>query len=267
MDFRDEYKKEITELSSDETTQRIREGVMAKLAQSGLPQSTSPYPETPAKKPLPIKRIAVIGGSIAACLVIGFTVIAVKNTRLGENIFSGMTMAPSANNAEAPNLAGGAALGSSRPDSVIGEDFIGATSGANTEQVAGGYWVDTASDGGLVDNEPTASAPENEQGTSIPAQADSEPRYPDSDSGESRLALITFEGDGFTLDYDGDIRRFVPAENGYDSAPPFPSGAETNERIEAYTPDGELYFITLREDDVLLVSEELKVLGRYVLVG
>ena len=65
MNFRDEYKKEISELTSDETAERIRRGVTDKLAE----------PEAAKKRPLPLRRIAVIGGSVAACLVIGVTAL------------------------------------------------------------------------------------------------------------------------------------------------------------------------------------------------
>ena len=68
MNFRDEYTKEVSEISPDEAAlERIRSGVAKKLAES----------ETAKKKPLPLRRIAVVGGSIAACLVIGVTAVVI----------------------------------------------------------------------------------------------------------------------------------------------------------------------------------------------
>lgn len=97
MNFKDEYKKEINELSPDEAAaERIREGVMKRLAE----QSADIKPK---KNPLPLGKIAAI--SAAACLVIGVTtVITVNGFKLiGNTNFAGNTMAPG--NA-APDTAG-----------------------------------------------------------------------------------------------------------------------------------------------------------------
>lgn len=258
MDFRDEYKKEITELSSDETAQRIREGVMAKLA-----QSTPSYPETPAKKPLPIKRIAVIGGSIAACLVIGFTAAAVNNTRIGSHLSGGM--APGANNMNHGNPAPGSADGTAQQpnqfEGIAGE--IDAAGGANMGQSDGAQWGDSAQDSGGA-----TSAPENEQNTSMPVQADSESRYPDSgEPGMSPLALISFEGDGFTLTdgLNGRVHRFSPIESD-DVAGTYLSPDDLRNYSLFYTAEGEEYIIMEAPGVITLLNDKLLILGRYVIV-
>lgn len=67
MDLKDEYKKEIKELSPDEAAaERIRQGVAERLARQ---------PKAAPKNPLPLKGIAIIGASSAACLIIGVTVL------------------------------------------------------------------------------------------------------------------------------------------------------------------------------------------------
>lgn len=268
MDFRDEYKKVITELSSDETAERIREGVMAKLA-----QSAPSYPEAPVKKPLPIKRIAIIGGSIAACLVIGFTaMIAARNPHFTENLFA---------SDKAPNsagMAGGAAPSASHPNSLAAEGVNG-MGDDNINQAPGGEFFGGTSDGGNTGGDPTDSAPENvPPSADSSALGDSEPKNPttepgsnnytepDSETVGSPMALITFEGDGFTLTdkSSGIIYHFSPAENNDDTGT-YLSPEELVDYSVVNTAEGEEYIIT-GDKEIVLLNDELKILGRYVIV-
>lgn len=75
MDFREEYKKSAESLSPDkEAMERMKAAVMKKIAEeqsSGTaPAQGSPEPEIQPKKPLPLRRIAYVGGALAACAVI-----------------------------------------------------------------------------------------------------------------------------------------------------------------------------------------------------
>lgn len=264
MNFRDEYKKEITELSSDETARRIRESVMARLEKSE--QSEPSAPEAPVKKkPLPIKRIAVVGGSIAACLVIGFTALAVNNK--SGYIFPG-DMAPNENMAGNPGSSGGAGE-HSRPQNITGGNNTIAAEGssADTEQPSGGLWDNTASDGGNVGGN-TGRDPTNNAPASVP-DADStfsqggEPDYTDPGGG---ALVITFEDDGFTLGSGGRIQRFSPAENA-DGIGTTLSPDDLGDYMTAETAEQEQYIIMTSGDEFWLLNDKLEVMGIYVYIG
>ena len=67
MNFRDEYKKSAESLSPDrEAIDRMKAAIRAQLEN----EQTSDVTEQQHKKPLPLKRIAYIGGAAAACAVI-----------------------------------------------------------------------------------------------------------------------------------------------------------------------------------------------------
>ncbi len=74
MDFREEYKKSAESLSPDnEAMERMKAAVLAKIAeeQSGAPaDNKAESPEPKPKKPLPLRRIAYVGGAVAACALI-----------------------------------------------------------------------------------------------------------------------------------------------------------------------------------------------------
>ena len=269
MDFRDEYKKEITELSSDETAERIREGVMAKLA-----QSAPSYPEAPVKKPLPIKRIAIIGGSIAACLVIGFTaMIAAKNPHFTGNIFASDRVPNSA------GMAGGAAAPSAiSPSGTPAEGVNGISGDDNINQAPGSEFFGDASDGGSTGGSLSDSAPENvPPSADSSAFGDSEPKNPTTEQGSGSNnytepdsnnyeVVITFEGDGFTLTdkSSGIIYHFSPAENNDDTGA-YLSPEELGDYSVVNTAEGEEYIIT-GDKEIVLLNDELRILGRYVIV-
>lgn len=265
MNFRDEYKKEITELSSDETARRIRESVMARLEKSE--QSEPTVPEAPVKKkPLPIKRMAIVGGSIAACLVIGFTALAVNNSRF-ENIFAG-----SANNADmrpgtaAPGLSGGAGE-QSRPQNIAGGGNTNAAEGSSdTEQTNGGSWDNTASDGGTVGGnigrDPTDHAPESVPPTdSSSTQND----YVLPDFGDD--PVLAFEDGGITLT-DRHGTKFFPTAgeecDGYGVGDTL-TEEDLHEVSEVFTEDGERYITEQKYNRLVLLTDELEVVGIYVI--
>ncbi len=251
MNFKDEYKKEISKLTPDEAAaERIRKGVMERLSQ----------PETPVKKPLPIKRIAVIGASAAACLIIGLSAIAVHNQRSGNFFVS--EASPNASNgggSQAHNFAGGADgtnSCSSMPSNNAAESISGSLKPSDDMHTEG----DNKSTMG-ENSEP--QSPSHSEDTGMPGSSNK-----DNTSGlvgsASETAVITFEGDSFTLDLNGSIRRLRPADNNNEMSSFIRPDELTEELIKADTPDGERYFILFRENDVMLLSAEYKVLGLYV---
>lgn len=253
MNFRDEYKKEISEISPDEAAlERIRSGVAKRLAEPGVAK----------KKPLPLRRIAVIGGSAAACLVIGVTAIALT----GGKHFSGtannmMVNAPSAG-ANGGNMAGGSPNPgmSSRPnfDNVNESDRTYQGGMPDTESVMGndGYG-DTVG--------------EFSPDTPIPAGG-AEAQEPSS----TAAARITLDGDTLTLKYNGETTVFTARSNDSDSTSKDgetgelgirPIGpAENAERIEVISSNGERMFLELRDDEAVLFNSENEVLEIYVRV-
>lgn len=106
MNFKDEYKREINELAPNETAERIREGVMKRLAE----QSETPDAK-PKRTPLLLGRLAAIGA--AACLVIGVTAaISVGGLKLiGNKNFTGNAIPDNA----APGIEGSDMNGSMQP--------------------------------------------------------------------------------------------------------------------------------------------------------
>lgn len=262
MNFRDEYKKEITELSSDETARRIRESVMARLEKSEQSEPTAP--DAPVKKkPLPIKRIAIVGGSIAACLVIGFTALAVNNK--SGYIFPG-DMAPNENMAGNPGSSGGAGE-HSRPQNITGgNNTIAAEGSSDTEQTNGGSWDNTASDGGTVGGnigrDPTDHAPESVPPTdSSSTQND----YVLPDFGDD--PVLAFEDGGITLTDRHGTKFFPTAEEEYDGYGVGDTLTEEDlhEVSEVFTEDGERYITEQKYNRLVLLTDELEVVGIYVI--
>lgn len=79
MDFREEYKKSEKLISpTDEQIQRMMSGVMSRI-ESGE-ADTKELNITPNKKAFPFKRIAYIGGSIAACAAITIAAVNIVPT-------------------------------------------------------------------------------------------------------------------------------------------------------------------------------------------
>ena len=70
MNFKEEYKKSADSISPDkETIDRMKAAVLAKAAEE--PERSA----AESRKPLPLKRIAIIGGAAAACAVITISAI------------------------------------------------------------------------------------------------------------------------------------------------------------------------------------------------
>lgn len=141
MNFKDEYKKSAESISPDkEAIARMKAAVMAKIEAD--PEGSADIPEK--KKPLPLRRIAYIGGAAAACACITLAAV-VLNSRLNssDNMISGsvssaasMEMASDENNssmqitdlpaydADAPESAKGNSLPTSQESSADEADEV-----------------------------------------------------------------------------------------------------------------------------------------------
>lgn len=141
MNFKDEYKKSAENISPDkEAIARMKAAVMAKIEAD--PEGSADIPEK--KKPLPLRRIAYIGGAAAACACITLAAV-VLNSRLNssDNMISGsvssaasMEMASDENNssmqitdlpaydADAPESANGNSLPTSQESSADEADEV-----------------------------------------------------------------------------------------------------------------------------------------------
>ncbi|MGN1108762.1 MAG: hypothetical protein ACI4RK_05205 [Oscillospiraceae bacterium] len=133
MNFKDEYKKSAESISPDrEAIDRMKAAVMAKIAEeqgefpeiSGSARSAEEHPEpTPHKKPLPFKRIAVIGGAVAACAVVTVSAMTLLPNLNTSDMVAASSVA--ATNGSAMDTAGGAA-GETENDSIF-DDSVAET--------------------------------------------------------------------------------------------------------------------------------------------
>lgn len=273
MNFRDEYKREIEEtLPDNETAERIRRAVEQELSQ----------PSVQLKKPFPLRRIAIVGATAAACLVIGVTaLITISGNGLffgsDEKIFNNAPNMATGSAAPSANIGGGSNGG--EPQGSIGETAAGGSFNGGNDMVQGDAVMDSGkTDGGIHNAENFDGAPaanESEpQATENYWSSKADDTESASNEGSGILGrpadplLITFDGDGFTLTYEGTERRYI--QSSYDSAKddvtvsliPHENSAENC--AEAVTDDGDRYMIRFSENGVLLLSNEFEVLGVYV---
>lgn len=123
MNFRDEYKKSAESISPDrEAMDRMKAAIKAQLES----EQDSPVTEQEHKKPLPLKRIAYIGGAVAACAVVtvsAFTLLPLfrNSGSITDTSNSSMTETAAADTAATTSAesAGGAYNGSTGADNAI----------------------------------------------------------------------------------------------------------------------------------------------------
>lgn len=125
MNFRDEYKKSAESISPDrEAMDRMKAAIKAQL------ESEQSFPVTDTeqehKKPLPLKRIAYIGGAVAACAVVtvsAFTLLPLfrNSGSITDTSNSSMTETAAADTVATTSAesAGGAYNGSTGADNAI----------------------------------------------------------------------------------------------------------------------------------------------------
>lgn len=123
MNFRDEYKKSAESISPDrEAMDRMKAAIKAQLES----EQDSSVTEQEHKKPLPLKRIAYIGGAVAACAVVtvsAFTLLPLfrNSGSITDTSNSSMTETAAADTAAIAGAesAGGAYNGSTGADNAI----------------------------------------------------------------------------------------------------------------------------------------------------
>lgn len=149
MNFRDEYKKSAESISPDrEAMDRMKAAIKAQLES----EQDSPVTEQEHKKPLPLKRIAYIGGAVAACAVVtvsAFTLLPLfrNSGSITDTSNSSMTETAAADTAATTSAesAGGAYNGSTGADNAILD------SSADTDKDLFPNWALDGSPQGTID--------------------------------------------------------------------------------------------------------------------
>ena len=166
MDLREEYKNEMESVSPDrEAMDRMKAAVMAKIAagegEAGIPGEK--------KKPLPLRKIAYIGGAVAACAVIAVSAATILP---GVNKNNGMISeaeCSSVSAAEAGEISSGAAdtAGSHETGSAANADTLRPEDDVAVEKTTDGTaeaasdtaaddsdrsWDDSPDSGGVIDS-------------------------------------------------------------------------------------------------------------------
>ena len=164
MDLREEYKNEMESVSPDrEAIDRMKAAVMAKIAagggEAGIPGEK--------KKPLPLRKIAYIGGAVAACAVIAVSAATIlpsvnKNngmiseaeisaTAAGANEISGGGAADTAGSHETGSAANADTF-RTEDDVAVEETTDGTAEAASDTATDDRFWDDSPDSGGVIDS-------------------------------------------------------------------------------------------------------------------
>lgn len=164
MDLREEYKNEMESVSPDrEAIDRMKAAVMAKIAagegEAGIPGEK--------KKPLPLRKIAYIGGAVAACAVIAVSAATIlpsvnKNngmiseaeisaTAAGANEISGGGAADTAGSHETGSAANADTF-RTEDDIAVEETTDGTAEVASDTATDDRFWDDSPDSGGVIDS-------------------------------------------------------------------------------------------------------------------
>lgn len=283
MNFKDEYKKEFSEISPDEAAlERIRKGVADKLAET----------EKPRKKPLFLRTTMIATGSVAACLVIGVSALLLSgNTVKDKSNFLGITggagnMNNNAENAytsandkfigtdSAPNASSEPDYCGEDTDAVItegsskedqndagGTESVGDTGGVNSVGGTGG--ANSASD--------TDSAKSNENeiadypGNNVTNATEDDGSMTEA---SSETAKVTLDGERLTLNYNGETTVFEVMFDYFDTSEDIKDNAENSKRISVITDDGEKMTAVFLDDDIIaLYNSDNVFLRRYIAIS
>ena len=165
MDLREEYKNEMENVSPDrEAIDRMKAAVMAKIAagegEAGIPGEK--------KKPLPLRKIAYIGGAVAACAVIAVSAATIlpsvnKNNGMiseAESFTATAAVADELSGGGAADTAGSHETGSAanadtfRPedDVAVEETTDGTAEAASDTATDDRSWDDSPDSGGVIDS-------------------------------------------------------------------------------------------------------------------
>lgn len=166
MDLREEYKNEMESVSPDrEAMDRMKAAVMAKIA-SGEGEAGIPGEK---KKPLPLRKIAYVGGAVAACAVIAVSAATILPNVNKNNGMISEAESLSATAAEAGEISSGAAdtAGSPGTDSAANADTFRPEDDVAVEKTTDGTaeaasdtatddsdrsWDDSPDNGGVIDS-------------------------------------------------------------------------------------------------------------------
>lgn len=169
MDLREEYKNEMESVSPDrEAIDRMKAAVMAKIAagegEAGIPGEK--------KKPLPLRKIAYIGGAVAACAVIAVSAATIlPSVNKNNGMISEAEISATA--AGANEISGGGAAdtaGSHETGSAANADTFRTEDDVAVEETTDGtatddrFWDDSPDSGGVIDSitdSITDSVPDN----------------------------------------------------------------------------------------------------------
>lgn len=164
MDLREEYKNEMESVSPDrEAIDRMKAAVMAKIAagegEAGIPGEK--------KKPLPLRKIAYVGGAVAACAVIAVSAATILPNVNKNNGMISEAECSSVSAAEAGEISSGAAdtagsLGTgsaANADTLRPEDDVavekttdGTAEAASDTATDDRFWDDSPDSGGVIDS-------------------------------------------------------------------------------------------------------------------
>lgn len=289
MNFKDEYKKEFSEISPDEAAaERIRKGVAEKLN------------EKAPKKPLFLRTTIIAAGSAAACLVIGVSALLLGSDSIKDSSnFAGATGgAGIMNNAENINTsannnfmdADSAPTASSRPD-AYGENMdvlITEGSGKEDQNDAGGAesvggtgGANSVSDTDSVNSAGGAVNPDRADSTGgTKINGDEIADYPGEnitnateDDGSmtepaSETAKVTLDGEHLTLNYNGETTVFEVMFDYFETSEDIKDNAENSKRISVITDDGEKMTAVFLDDDIIaLYNSDNVFLRRYIAIS
>lgn len=166
MDLREEYKNEMESVSPDrEAMDRMKAAVMAKIAagegEAGIPGEK--------KKPLPLRKIAYVGGAVAACAVIAVSAATILPNVNKNNGMISEAECSSVSAAEAGEISSGAAdtAGSHETGSAANADTLRPEDDVAVEKTTDGTaeaasdtatddsdrsWDDSPDNGGVIDS-------------------------------------------------------------------------------------------------------------------
>ena len=166
MDLREEYKNEMESVSPDrEAMDRMKAAVMAKIAagegEAGIPGEK--------KKPLPLRKIAYVGGAVAACAVIAVSAATILPSVNKNNGMISEAECSSVSAAEAGEISSGAAdtAGSHETGSAANADTLRPKDDVAVEKTTDGTaeaasdtatddsdrsWDDSPDNGGVIDS-------------------------------------------------------------------------------------------------------------------
>lgn len=166
MDLREEYKNEMESVSPDrEAMDRMKAAVMAKIAagegEAGIPGEK--------KKPLPLRKIAYVGGAVAACAVIAVSAATILPNVNKNNGMISEAECSSVSAAEAGEISSGAAdtAGSHETGSAANADTLRPEDDVAVEETTDGTaeaasdtaaddgdrsWDDSPDNGGVIDS-------------------------------------------------------------------------------------------------------------------